>query len=459
MRAGGWLPRRRSRDRPRFRRRLPVAAQLIAGLALLVALGAGLLMLSGLGSARALSFGDALFTSVSALSVTGLARITPARDLSLAGQIVLLLLIQVGGVGFMAFAVIVLRLIGRKVTLYDRLALRDSLGLVVPGAIVKIARRVFVTAVAVEGAGAVLLWLHWRAWLGDARAALYAVFHAVSAYCNAGFELFTGADGWSSGIPSDGFSLLVLGGLIFLGGLGIPVIADMLAWPRHRRVSLHTRLTLLVSVALFAAGTAGIFLAESGPGQLLSSEPVDRQIGLAMFHAVSARTAGIIAVDSFGQMAPATQLVFVVLMFIGCAPASMGGGITTGAFVTLWLAIWSYARGQSEPQAGRRTLSRGKVIRAGVVLSLSLFVVVTATWLILITHAVTLDQALFEVVSAFATCGLTLDFTGRLNPFGQAVIMAVMFWGRLGALTVIAALAQQRPPSLVAYPTEDILIG
>jgi len=281
----------------------------------------------------------------------------------------------------------------------------------------------------------------------------------VSAYCNAGFELFTGAAWREAGIPTDGFSLLVLGGLIFLGGLGIPVIADLLAWPRLRRISLHTRLTLLACAGLTAAGAAGIFLAESGPDRLLAGEPAERQAGLAVFHAVSARTAGFIAVESFGQMAPATQLVFMALMFIGCAPASMGGGITTGAFITLWLAIWSYARGQSEPQVGRRTLSRGKVIRAGVVLSLSLFVVATATWLILITHPATLDQALFEVVSAFATCGLTLDFTGRLNPFGQAVIMAVMFWGRLGALTIIAALAQQRPPSLVAYPIEDILIG
>jgi trk system potassium uptake protein TrkH len=147
------------------------------------------------------------------------------------------------------------------------------------------------------------------------------------------------------------------------------------------------------------------------------------------------------------------------LMLIGSAPASMGGGITTGTLAVLLLSLWAYVQGRPAAQIGGRTIAVDAVRRASAILTVSLLVVGGATWLILLTHPVTLDRALFEVISAFATCGLTLAFTGQLNLFGQAVIMLVMFWGRLGALTIVAALAQQAPPPLVTYPEEPLLIG
>ncbi len=147
-------------------------------------------------------------------------------------------------------------------------------------------------------------------------------------------------------------------------------------------------------------------------------------------------------------------------MFIGCAPASMGGGITTGTFAVLSISLWSYARGLPTAQFGGRSLATGMVRRAAAVLTISLFVVLAASWLLVTTHDTTLDRTVFEVVSAFATCGLTLGFTDELNTFGQLVIIAVMFWGRLGALTIIIALARQSAaPQVVMYPEEQILIG
>ena len=147
------------------------------------------------------------------------------------------------------------------------------------------------------------------------------------------------------------------------------------------------------------------------------------------------------------------------LMLIGSAPASMGGGVTTGTVAVLVLSLWAYVRGRSAAQVGGRTIATEAVRRASAILTVALLVIGSATWLLLMTHPVTLDRALFEVISAFATCGLTLALTGQLNLFGQFVIMLVMFWGRLGALTIVAALAQQGPPQPVTYPEESLLIG
>lgn len=448
-------------DQRGSRRPIPSALRLVAGLLLLVGVGTLLLMMPGVGKTRPLHFNEALFTATSALSVTGLSIITPVRDLTLLGQIILLCLIQIGGVGFMVVAVIVFRLMGRKVSLLDRMALSDSLGLLVPGAILKLTRQVLVTVGAIEGIGAVLLWLNWRESLGPDRAVFYAIFHAVSAFCNAGFDLFSGLPEYPTGIPKDSVSLVIMGGLIFLGGLGIPVLADFLTWPRRRKISLHTRITMTVVLFLVFAGGMGMFLAESRPNMVLADESLVRRLVITFFQSISARTAGFAGVEGIEHLSPASQFLLLGLMFIGCAPASMGGGITTGTFAVLSLALWGYARGLPSAQIGGRSIAVWMVRKAAAVLTISLFVVQVATWLILMTHDTDLASALFEVISAFATCGLTLAFTSELNLFGQLVIVLVMFWGRLGALTIVLALAQNqyRPMPPVTYPEEHILIG
>lgn len=439
----------------------PTALRLIIGLSVLVVLGTGALLLPGVGTHRALAFNEALFTAVSALTVTGLSLISPARDLTLFGQVILLILIQLGGVGFMVGAVVILRLIGRRISLEDRLALKDSLGLLEPGAIIKLTKRVLLTVLGVELAGALLLWLNWRNQLPEGQAIFYALFHAISAFCNAGFDLFTGLPQYPVGLPTDTFTLIVFGALICLGSLGIPVLGDLILYWRERTFSLHTRITLTLVAALIVLGSVSIFLAETRPTGVLAEETPLRQMVLATFQSVATRTAGFIGVPSFEALTPATQLTLITLMFIGSGPASMGGGITTGTFAVLMLALWGYARGLPTAHIAGRRIAAMTVRKAAAVLTISLAVVFTATWLILITHpTATLDAALFEVVSAFATCGLTLAFTSELNGWGQAVIMLVMFWGRLGALTIVIALAQlPQRPSLIEYPEEQLLIG
>jgi trk system potassium uptake protein TrkH len=442
----------------RFSRRLPTPLRLALGLAAMILLGTILLALPGVGVNRSLTLNEAFFTATSALTVTGLTIITPGSDLSLFGQILLLILIQIGGVGFMVAAVLVFRLMGRSISFADRLALRDSFGLLDLHAIVKLTRSVFAFVISLELVGTLLLWLRWQSQLGSGRAAFYALFHAVSAFCNAGFNLFAGTPGFT-GIPKDNYTLGVFGVLIFIGGLGIPVIADIALWKKTRRLSLHSRLTLIVSFALVLAGWWGLYLAEGSQGGTLVDEEMPRALTLSLFQSISARTAGFTAIDRFQDLTPSSQLLKIILMFIGTAPASMGGGITTGTFTVLVLALWAYVRGRERPHAFGRSIGDFTVRRASAVLTISILVILGSTWLLLITHPhAVLDKVIFEVVSAFATCGLSLEYTSNFDIMGQVVIAFVMFWGRLGALTIVLALGGLVRRGLIEYPEEKILI-
>jgi len=446
------------RPRPTPPRPGQVALRIAGGLALLVAVGTALLWLPLSGAHRPLTFDEALFTAMSALATTGLTVITPGRDLSLFGQMVLLLLMQVGGIGFMVGAVVVFRLLGRRITLEERLNLRDSLGALSAEAVLSVTGRVVAGVVLIEGAGALVLWLNWLGRFGAGRAAYLAAFHAVSAFTNASFDLFSGAPDAPAAFPADPVTLLTLAALIILGGLGIPVIADLTRRARERRLALHTRLTLVAAGGLLALGTVALFIGESQPGALFAHEPWPRRLLLSFFHAAAARTSGF-SLQALETMIPANVLVLTGLMFVGGAPASMAGGVTTSTLVVLLLAMWTYVRGRSKIVAAGRTIPGETVSKAVAILTVATLVVLLVTWLLLLTQPATLAEALFEAVSAFATAGFTLGLTPRLDLFGRVLIALTMFVGRLGAITVVIALARRAPPAPVSYPEEQILIG
>lgn len=444
----------------RERWRTPTALRLIGGLAGFSLIGMLLLMLPMMSKGEPLPMNDALFTAVSALSVTGLSTIVPVTDLTAAGKVTLMFLIQLGGVGYMVLAVLVFRILGRDVSLTDRMALQDALGLINLRGIVQLTLRVVATVVVIEALGATLLFFHWSNTgpIADKPAgyvAFYAIFHSVSSFCNAGFDLFTGRYAY----PTDSVTLLIKGTLIVLGGLGIPVLFDLIVQRNTRKFSLHTKLTLKVTLGLMLWGALGLWLSESRPGHVLDGLPLWRQIELSVFQSVSCRTAGFVGMPSFESLDSASQLMIMTLMFIGCAPASMGGGITTGTFLVMVLAMVAYARRQSTPVVSGRAIPGEMVRKAAAVLTISLFAVLTSAWIIMLTHPVSFERAVFEVVSAFATCGLTLNFTSELNGVGQAVIIFMMFWGRLGALTVLFAFTGSNRSRRVRYPEEKVLIG
>lgn len=461
-----WVPRKPlMKVIPRWQR-APKLAQaerglgLIGGLAVLVAIGTFLLLLPVSGARGSLALNEAFFTSVSAVSTTGLNIITPGRDLSRFGQIVVMFLMQFGGIGFMATAITVFRLSGKRVTFAERLSLRDSLGLISSNQILQLTTRILVAVLFVELIGAVVLWINWLPQFGAQRAAYYAVFHAVSAFTNASFDLFSSTPTAPAKFPTDSLTLLILSALIFLGGIGVPVISDVLQYRRRRYLSLHTRLTLITASILIAIGTILFFLAEAKFRTVFTDEGPGRLLLLAFFHSVASRTAGFTVTEQFGQLEPANALLLTFLMFIGASPASMGGGITTSTLAVLVLALGSFVRGRREITAGRRIIPLDVLFKATAVLSGAVGIVLISTWLLLYSQqSVSLAAALIESVSAFSTTGYSLALTPRLNLFGQLVVAGLMFFGRIGTLTIIVTLAQPSVPPAVTFPEERILLG
>jgi trk system potassium uptake protein TrkH len=272
--------------------------------------------------------------------------------------------------------------------------------------------------------------------------------------------LFYGLPQYPEGLPSDNITLIIMGWIVVLGGLGVPLFVNLAQRRRHRRLSFNSRITLNVIVLLTLLGWLGLFVAESQAEGVINHLPLTERLVQTWFQSVSTRTAGFPGLESFNELTGESQLLVMALMFVGCAPASMGGGITTGTFAVLSLTLLSYVRGHSDVHVWKRRIAREVVLRATAVLIISIGVVFTASWLILFTNGFEFNLVLFEVVSALATCGLSLGITGELNTFGQLVIAFVMFWGRLGALTIMIALIQRRPAEqLVQYPEITVLIG
>lgn len=445
--------------RPRLRQ-AERALGLIGGLGLLVVVGTFLLWLPISGAGGPLALNQAFFTAVSAVATTGLSVITPGRDLSTFGQVVLMVLMQLGGLGFMIAAVTVFRLVGKPVTFAERLTLRDSLGLLSSSQILKLSTLILIAVVGIELIGALVLWLAWLPVYGVGPAAYYAVFHSVSAFTNSSFDLFSGAPTVAAGFPTDAVTLLTLSALIFLGGIGIPVISDLLRYRRTRRLSLHTRITLMTAAALIAAGTLLFFLMEYRFRNVFAEESTPHLLLLSFFHSVASRTSGFSVSANFSQLEPGNGFLLMILMFIGASPASTGGGITTSTFAILVLALWNFARGRSAILAGRRTLPMELLFKATAIVTAATVAILVVTWLLLYTQEnVTLSAALLEAISAFSTTGFSVGLTPRLNLFGQLLIAGLMFFGRVGTLTIVVALARPIVPAAVTYPEERILLG
>lgn len=444
------------------RPRVPVAWRLILGLLAMVSLGTVLLSLPGM-TTQPLTLMDRLFTVTSAVTVTGLAVVSTSTAFTPLGQFLLLCLIQLGGLGYVVLVVLAFRVMGRQVPLAERLTLASELGLTKTRSIVSILQRSLVLMLIVEASGTLLLFVHWslKGLPLEGRVFFYALFHSVAAFCNAGFDLFTGLPPEVARSPVDIPTLLILGTIAILGGLGIPVFMDLAyRGGTRRRLSLHSRVTLIASLILVLAGMAAIWIADYWIGGALADSPPGYRVTLAWFQSVVTRTAGFPGLISFIPLSPATLLVLMGLMFVGSGPASMGGGITTGTFSVLLLTMIGLARGRRTPSLNRRAISLHTVQRAMAVLVVASTVVATSIWLLLLLEPFSLQEVAFEVISAFSTVGLSLGITPQLSTIGRLIIMATMIWGRLGAMTIVAALVQRRARAdLVDYPEADLLVG
>lgn len=452
------------------------ARVLVLGFAAVILIGGLLLTLPfATWDGQGLSLLNALFTATSAVCVTGLVVVDTQTTFSVFGQIVILLLIQTGGIGFMTFATFFAILLGRKITLRERLLLQEALNQNSLAGIVRLAEHVILYSLAAEALGALILTLNWVKALGWGRALYYGIFHSVSAFNNAGFDLF-GHFSSLTAFVGDWVTNLTMIGLITVGGLGFAVLAEILSARQGtagfssghavslrdlslRQLSLHTRIVLWTSAALVLAGTILIYVLELGNPKTLGGLNPGAQVLAALFQAVTPRTAGFNTLN-VSDFRLATVMVTMLLMFVGASPGSTGGGIKTTTFFALVLALKSILQGKNQVIVGERALPKATVTKAAAIAALGGLFVLLLTFVLSLSEKADLLTVLFEATSAFGTVGLSLGLTPHLSVFGKMAIMLGMFTGRVGPLTLGFALTQRgKAATGIRYPEEKILVG
>lgn len=407
---------------------------------------------------KGLSFLDSLFTATSATCVTGLVVADTWTQFNLLGQAILLILIQVGGLGYMTMMLQAALLMGKKLGLRQRSVMMESVSAQRLSDVRTLLRYILGGAALIEGVGALLLAIRFIPELGPARGLWYAVFHSVSAFCNAGFDLMGFREPYSSltHYVYDPLVNLTAVALVLLGGLGFLVWRDMRENGLHlRRYSLHSKLMLAATLILTVGGTALFWLAERD--NLLSGMAPGEQALASLFQAVSPRTAGFNTVD-LARLTSAGGLLTIALMFIGAGPGSTGGGVKVTTVAVCLLTLTAYIRGRREVGAFNRRLDEGQIHRAAAGVTLYITLALGGGFLLLALQPFPLQDALFEVFSAMSTVGLSTGITRELSSLNRLVIIVMMFCGRLGSLSIMMALAERLPPR-VKDPVERITIG
>ena len=405
-----------------------------------------------------ISLANAFFVATSCVTVTGLSTVDIPGTFTHFGQIMMMVLMQLGGLGIMTVTTLAALLIGQRVGFRRLLTVqeeaenagspRNTLRL-----IFQIARITF----AVELLGAVVLSIGFiSVGLGFREGIFQGVFHAIMAFCNAGFPTIPGDDL----VPYAGNWLIIgtLVAVITLGGLGFPVLVDLYNFREDRRLSVHSRVVLITSAVLVVVGVVSVAFFEWTNPNTLGGQSLNARAAMSLFQGVTPRTAGFSTV-SYPDMREPTLLVQVVLMFIGTAPTSTGGGIKVTTLALVVLIVVAQVRGQENITLFWRTLPRALVSRALSILALATLLVLTSTLALMISDGLGLLPALFEVTSAFGTVGLSLDITPHLSTFGKLLISLIMFLGRVGPTTFIVALAARQRTPRYRYPEEEIAIG
>lgn len=400
---------------------------------------------------------DALFTATSATCVTGLVVYDTSMHWSLFGQIVLLALIQVGGIGFMTLITLFSFFVRHKVSLHERRLLLQSVGALNLSGVTATFRQILLGTLLIEGIGAALLSIRFYPMFGKT-GIWYAVFHSVSAFCNAGMDLL-GNTGSSSFMAYRG-DLLVNGTLMFLiimGGLGFLVWNDLIKSRfRFRKMELHTKLVLIITGVLILGGWLLLYLTERNASMADMSE--GERLLASLFQSVTTRTAGFVTVDQ-SSLSNSGSLISMFLMFIGGSPGSTAGGAKTTTVAVFLLCSWHLAHNREHVTCFKRRIDDRIVRQAGAVVCFYLTLILIATALICALEPVGVREALYEVVSAMATVGLSMNLTPTLGVLSKLILICLMYAGRLGGLSLFLALAENTDQVPLERPTEKILIG
>jgi trk system potassium uptake protein TrkH len=432
---------------------------LIYGFAAIIAVGTILLILPiSSKTGQLTSPVNALFTATSAVCVTGLVVVDTGTYWSSFGQVVLLILFQLGGLGFMTGATIVLLAVGQRIGLRERLLVAESMGTAIPGGMVRIVRRAALFTLLIEGVGAVILFSRFLAeGMSTAPALWRAVFHAVSAFNNCGMDILGGFRSLL-GYQGDATVLLTMAVLIVLGGIGYIVMDDVVRSRSFSRLSTDSKLVLVTTISLLALGTIFILLAEFSNMATLGAFSPPQKLLVSFFQSVTPRTAGFTAIDINKMMAP--SLFFTMfLMFVGGSSGSTAGGVKVNTFGILICTVLSSMRGKETPGAFGREFTARNVYRALVLVMLYLGLVTVVVLALSITEKFGFVNLLFETFSALGTVGLSTGITPSLSVAGRLIIIAAMFVGRLGPLTFVSVLTARQQPIKYRYPKDIIRIG
>lgn len=430
------------------------------GFLIIILIGTFLLMLpASSADGRAKDFLSALFTATSATCVTGLVVVDTYAGWSVFGKAVLLVLIQVGGLGFMTVGVFVAVLMKRNIGLKERGILQESMNTLQIGGIVRLVKKITIGTFLIEGIGAVLLSIRFVPRLGWLEGICNGIFHSISAFCNAGFDLMGKEEEYSSLVAFSGDYLvnITVMLLIVIGGIGFLVWDDLQKKKfRFKEYRLHTKLVLTVTASLILGGALLIYLLEKDG--LMADMGAGESILASLFASVTARTAGFNTID-IGKMSAGSKLVTIVLMFIGGSPGSTAGGVKTTTFAVMLIFVWANLRNSHGSNVFGRRLEEEEIRKASIVVTINLLLAVGAAIILCALQDLPTEDILLEVFSAIGTVGMSAGITRDLTSLSRVVIILLMYCGRIGSMTFALSFTERKKVAPVQLPAEKIIIG
>lgn len=437
---------------------LPAAQMVVFSFLFVILAGAGLILLpAATEPTEKISFVDALFTATSATCVTGLIVVDTGSYFSRLGQIVILLLIQIGGLGLMTTTAFFSLILGRGMGVRESVLMSDVLSSKTLSRISHLIISILILTVVFEAIGVLSFYFSWSDVKDFEHGSVfyYSIFHSISAFCNAGFSLFRDSfEGFKGSFAHN----MILVSLIIIGGLGFTVIMNLLRFGifKRERLSLQTKLVLIVTAVLVFAGSILILMTEWNNS--LRDLPLTTRFIAAYFQSVTPRTAGFNTIN-IGRLTNACYFLMMILMFIGASPGSTGGGIKTSTFGIFLGSIWSMLRGRGSVEMFKRNVPRDVVNKALSVIILALMLLSVFGFILLLTQEGHPVHILFELFSAFGTVGLSAGITPHLTTLGKIIVIITMFIGRIGPLTLALAIGQRRESVAYEYPEEAVMIG
>jgi len=436
--------------------KLSPAQILVAGYFTVILTGTILLSLPMATTATgSLGFIDSLFTSTSATCVTGLIVVNTSSAFTVFGQVVIMLLIQIGGLGIMSMSTLMAFLIGKKISLKERLVIQQDLNQFGISGLVRLIQYVLGFTLIIEGAGAIFMFTKLIHEYKIVKAIYYSIFHAVSAFNNAGFDLFGNSLVGFTGSIIMNFAVMIL---IILGGIGFGVLTESTNDKRFGKSSLQSKIVVIMTLILLVVGFLVLLALEFNNPETMGKLPFGEKILSAMFLSVTPRTAGFNTLPT-NALRSSSLFFIIILMFIGASPGSTGGGIKTTTFGIMVITMWNKIIGKKDIEIYNRRIDEEDVLKAMAITLLAMALIVLITIVLTITESKPFLDILFETVSAFGTVGLSTGVTPTLSKIGRILIIMTMFAGRVGPLTLAVAFAERQRKGIYHYPKEKIMVG